>query len=434
MSAPSSLASLQRSARALVPSVILALSCTGLSAADDSMAPAPEAKDLEDAVLSGTPTVGLRYRYDYLKYSDDPSLEGPGEASTLRTAVGYHTKPLEHFSAYAEIYDVAVIGQDGLYNDTYNGVNRPTIVDPMGSGVNEAYGEWADKELADTTIKVGRQLFTINDEVFVTASRYRQNQDRNDGATLETHPDKNLELQLAYLYRNIDVTNRDSQMRTEVGNLAYAFPNIGRIAVYALNLDYERFKTTNRDTYGARIDGPFKLTDDLSITYEADIARQHNADDNPLTIKASYWMAHGGLAYQKWFLTVGLRHESADTNGVAGTQFEASQIGYPWPWRGNMEEFVFNPDTGLKTLMVWGGGALPVVKNLSFDVFYFDFTSTVDSIHYGSEFSADLDYVMPFDKHWSFDAIATRGHADDTNKQSVYLSGTRLTGMTTYAF
>ena len=420
----------------------LLLGIAGCASAADGDA-VPDATDLTQMITGGSPTVALRYRADYLKYtSDNAADQNPATASTLRAAIGYQTKSMDGFSGYAEIYDVAVIGQSDLYNDTYNGVDRPTIVDPAGSGVNQAYVKWADKSKWDTTMLFGRQLFAMNDQVFVSPSLYRQNNDRNDGFSIDTHPGlKELEFQGAYFYRNTDVTNRSVQMNTYIANLAYSLDKIGRVAVYCMSLDFPRNNTVatqnveynSRTTLGARVDGPYKIDKDFAILYQGDIAQQKTGQ-NPQDIDAKYYMVDLGVSYQSYFLTGGYRHQSADTNGVAGTQFQSSQIGYPWPWRGNMEEFVFNPDVGLKTVMIWGGGNIPAVKALSFDLFFFTFKSVTDSINFGHEFSADLVYQMPWDKHWSVDATATHAVADDTDTQATYLGGNRFTAETNYTF
>ncbi len=404
------------------------------------------AASLTDAFAKGTFGGDLRYRLD--DYKDDRFSDDTAIASTMRTALHYGTRPFHDLSGYVELYDNAVVGND-LYNDTKvfstgtsntNGVNRPFIFDPPGRGVNEMYGKFADKDLWDTTIKVGRQLFTINDEVFLTASRYRQNNDRYDAATVESHPVvPEVTLQYGYLWNNIDVSDASNPLRSQVGNVKYTIKDVGSFGVYGLLL---RFRDESRATAGfasgdvvtegIRIDGPFKIDDSWSVIYEGDIAKQKQASVNTAHIDAKYLLVHAGLSYKQWYLSAGYRRQSGQS-GSSDHQFEASQLGYPWPWRGNTEQMVLTPAEGLKTIMVWGGGAIPQVDGLSFDLWYFKFDSDQNSISYGSEVSAALNYVMPFDKKWWLSGLIAKAKDGDKNNGD-FGESTRAVFMTGYSF
>ena len=184
------------------PSLLLMVAALPLVAGD---APT-EAVTLSDALTKGSFGGGVRYRLDYL--DQDPSTKD-ALASTLRLNLAFRTLPFHGFSGYLDLYNNAVVGND-LYNSiqnagSSNAQNRPVIVDPEGSGVNEGYGRYANKEWLDTKITVGRQLFTLNDEVFVTASTYRQNNNRFDAASIESHPLPELLVQYAYIWNNQNV-------------------------------------------------------------------------------------------------------------------------------------------------------------------------------------------------------------------------------------
>jgi hypothetical protein len=112
--------------------------------------------------------------------------------------------------------------------------------------------------------------------------------------------------------------------------------------------------------------------------------------------------------------------------------FEASWLGYPWPWRGDTEQLVLTPTDGLQTIMVWAGGAIPPVPGLSFDLFYFKFDSDVNSIDYGSEFSGALNYNMPFDPKWYVMGLVAQAQQGDDN--TAYFDATRVVLMTGYSF
>ena len=411
------------------PSLFLMVAALPLVAGD---APT-EAVTLSDALTKGSFGGGVRYRLDYL--DQDPSTKD-ALASTLRLNLAFHTLPFHGFSGYLDFYNNAVVGND-LYNSiqnagSSNAQNRPVIVDPAGRGVNEGYGRYANKEWLDTKITVGRQLFTLNDEVFVTASTYRQNNNRFDAASIESHPLPELLVQYAYIWNNQNVLDVGKPMASHVGNVKYSKKGIGGIAAYTVLLDYEDSPNRDVSTFGIRIDGPFKLSDDVSVIYEADVAKQSDAFDNTQNIDANYLMARVGINVKKWYASVGYRHQSG-VSDASDAPFEGSQIGYPWPWRGNTEQMVFTPTNGLNTLMVWVGGAIPPVPGLSFDLWYFTFNSTENNIDYGSDSSAALLYRMPCDTKWWISGMIAQANAGDQGN-GAFFDATRAVFTTGYRF
>lgn len=397
--------------------------------------PTLQAEDIasafEDAIKGGTYGGMLRYRAD--AYDEDNGTSKPGLASTLRTSLYYQTKPFFGLTGFGELFHVASIGNDNYFSAGANGTafgERDFIIDPAGMGVNQAYARFQPSVPVPVTITAGRQLWTINDETLVTASRYRQNMNRFDAFTGSIEPVKNLTVEAGHIVHNIDVTDTVVPMSTNVGNLAYALPGIGRAAVYGVVLDYDDAGKTDRTTVGARIDGPYKIDDQLSVIYELDYAKQTDSGDTTVEIDASMLTARAGVTYDQWYASVGYRVSSGVTDSSA-MAYQSSDIGYPWPWRGNSEQLVFYPTQGLETLMVWVGGAVPKIDGLSFDVFYFDFKAAEDSTSFGSEISGGLNYNIT--KRWSVYGLATKAMEGDEGN-GAFRDAQRLTGMTTFTF
>ena len=403
--------------------ILLALVAAPIFAADT-------ADSLEAAIKEGSYGGMLRYRADY--YDEDNGPSQPGLASTLRTSLFYQTKPWQGLSGMVELYHVGSIGPENYFSAGAGGKpfgERDFIIDPTGMGVNQAYGRYVAPTAIPITATVGRQLFTINDETFVTASRYRQNNNRFDAATGSITPIEHLVIEGGQIWHNIDVTDTVVPMSTQVGNIAYSIPDKARIAAYGIILDYEDASKVDRTTYGLRCEGPWKIDDKLSAIYEADYAMQQDSGDTTAKLDASLLTVRGGLSYDQWYGSIGYRR-STGVNDSSDLAFQSSDIGYPWPWRGNSEQFVFYPTDGLQTLMVWAGGAIPGVDGLSFDVFYFAFKAVESSTDYGSEISGGLNYNVT--KRWSLYGLATSAAKGDAN--SPFNDATRLTGMTTFTF
>lgn len=406
---------------------------------------AENAASFEDAIKDGSYGGMLRYRVD--SYDEDNGDSKAGLASTLRTSLFYQSKPFYGLSGFVELYHVASIGNDNYFSGGANGTafgERDFIIDPTGQGVNQAYGRYEAPVSIPASVTVGRQLFTINDETFVTASRYRQNNNRFDAATGSITPAENLTFEGGQIWHNIDVTDTVVPMSTQVGNVSYAIPGKARFAGYGILLDYDNEPNAglaatglnaaaiDRQTFGLRLEGPWKIDDQLSVIYEADFAKQNDwkdTSDADLTIDATMLTLRAGASYDQWYGSVGYRRMSGaeETGDLA---FQSSDIGYPWPWRGNSEQFVFAPPDGLQTIMVWIGGAVPGVEGLSFDAFYFNFAGVEESTDYGSEISGGFNYNIT--KRWSIYGLATAATQGDD--ASPFHDATRLTGMTTFTF
>ena len=106
------------------------------------------------SLIGGKPDLFLRYRFEY---ADDatPGLK-EAYASTLRTAAGYRTDTFHEVSAYFQIQDVRVVGDDAWYNDgSNNNLNRAGITDAESTEIQQYYLRYGG--LPKTVVTLGRQ-------------------------------------------------------------------------------------------------------------------------------------------------------------------------------------------------------------------------------------------------------------------------------------
>src|SRR5699024_7051244 len=116
--------------------------------------PAYGKDDLWGALIGGEPTLYVRYRFSLV---DDDSAEKTGLSNSVRTALGYRTGLFHDLGAYFELEDVRQLGSQKFYD----GLNDkkglyPTIMDPQGTEINQAYFSY--QGLEGTVFKAGRQL------------------------------------------------------------------------------------------------------------------------------------------------------------------------------------------------------------------------------------------------------------------------------------
>jgi len=104
----------------------------------------------------------------------------------LRSRLNYRTREWQGWSAFAEVDNTAVLGDDEAYNSTTNGVtDRPIIADPEYTELNQAYVQYKSGAL---TAIGGRQRITLDDQRFVGNVGWRQNEQTYDALTLKGSP------------------------------------------------------------------------------------------------------------------------------------------------------------------------------------------------------------------------------------------------------
>lgn len=381
-----------------------------------------------------------RYRCDALR--DDTKPE-QAIASTLRTALSYETASWNGLQGMVELFSVNVIG-----NTRYNWVGNPRsndpqfrdypqINDPENAGFSQCYAQWKTND-DRWTLRTGRQLVTLNDEQWLTASRYRQNQNVVDASWMTIRPMNHCTVEVGYLWANRDVFARYQRLNGMVGNMIYVIPDIARIAGYGIWTNYVQPELDGNDlqTIGMRGENEGRTSEPWQILYAVDVAAQSPAFDNPSTAHQASWygLVELGLRYIDWSMRCSITHRdgtSADHDVIK------SPLGYPYPYRGETEQFVGTPVDGVRIYAVRCCGPLPGARSVRLSLFAWDYRAVESAAHYGSEGCVQLDYTLPFMKSWTCSIKAAHFYDadEDTSANPTYgKEQSRLIGMTTITF
>ncbi len=149
-----------------------------MGAADES----ESADSLLDALIGGDVYLNMRAR---LELADMDGREH-AEALTLRTRLGYGTKPWHGVSIYGDFENIAS-PTNGNYFDQVSGDNGKTIVaDPETTEVNQAYLKYSNEDLLGTTLIGGRQRLILDDARFIGNVGWRQNEQTYDAGVLHS--------------------------------------------------------------------------------------------------------------------------------------------------------------------------------------------------------------------------------------------------------
>ena len=177
--------------------------------AEDAVKPAAPTT-LMEAITMGKPMTSFRLRYenvdqDGINASTGKNLD-EANAWTLRSLIGWQTKPLNNFSIAAQLINVTQ-----LNNDFYDGTNNlfgssvatpasmkkyPLVVDPDYTGVNQFFLEWTG--LPNTKVRVGRQSVKLDNVRFIGNVEFRQLMQVFDGIAIENKSIQDVEFYAAH--------------------------------------------------------------------------------------------------------------------------------------------------------------------------------------------------------------------------------------------
>src|SRR5690606_16801110 len=249
---------------------------------------AAQAEDgsLAAAIAGGKPILEMRPRYEGV---DQAGFAHDAEAFTVRTRLGWETGDRNDLKALIEFEDVRQLGDED-YNSGINGKGLyPTIADPEVTELNRLQVGWAPNKAFAATL--GRQRITFDDQRFIGAVGWRQDEQTFDAARVDLAGGK-FKLALAYVDR-INRTAAEAQdwdSESWLANVAWAGPDAFKPAAFVYALDFDNSRANSTVTYGVRATGKAKAHP-VALAYSATYARQTDYGKNPASFDLDYWAA-----------------------------------------------------------------------------------------------------------------------------------------------
>lgn len=389
----------------------LLASIHGAYAADPSAATSAPQDDFAKALTEGKPIFDARYRYEYV---DQDGLANDAHAHTVRTRLGYETGKFYDFSALLEFENITDIGGEH-YNDTINGkTTYPTVADPEDTNINRLHISYSG--VPDTNITLGRQLINLDNQRFVGAVGWRQNDQTFDAISVKNQSIKDTTLFYAYSNRVHRIFGTDSTVgawddsHIHLINASYAGLPFGKITGYSYLLDIPDSRTLSSATYGARFEGKHPINADFTGLLNLEYAHQNDHADNPNNISFDYYSAEPGVTFGQW--TLKALYESIEGNGTNAMQFV---LGTNHAFDGWVDKFLTTPANGLVDA---SAGVTYVAKSenaylngTKAIVAYHDFSAERGSADYGTEWNALLEQT--FEKRYTLGIKLGHYNADD---------------------
>jgi len=291
----------------------------------------------------------LDARLRYEAVSQD-GLAKDAQALTLRTRLGYETAAIHGFKLLAEAENVTAL--DERYNSQVNGkTTYPVVADPETTQLNRLQLSWSGPISAGGSggATVGRQRLILDNARFVGNVGFRQTEQTFDAITLVYRPSPRLTLTYAYLdkvHRILGDGHAQGSWRSDshIAQLA-ARTAIGQVSVSAYLLDFANAPAQSSATYDIRLTGSRPVSPDLSITYEAQYARQSDYGNSPTDFTLDYLALGAGLKSKVSAVTLGV--ERLDGDGRRGFQTPLATL---HAFQGWADVFLTTPANGVRDL------------------------------------------------------------------------------------
>lgn len=350
-----------------------------------------QAASLAEAIKGGKFLLNLRPRYELVDQDGKPE---DAKAFTLRSLVGWETKPWHSFSLTAQAINVSRLGSLD-YNDdaTKAAASRfPLVADPDNSDVNQLFVDYTG--LPKTRIRLGRQSIKIDNVRFIGNVEFRQVMQVFNGVLLENKSLPNTELLVGHMGRikSINATQREAkveilhaQYRWRPNNniIAYAYlqddPNLAGAAANVTDL--------SNQIIGLRLDGAYALSEKLSLLYTAEYATQSDYADGDSKIDADYYHVGMGPRWGDWYLRLDQERLASNDRQYA---FQ-TPLGTNHLFQGWADQFLTTPRQGLRDTFLMAGGKLGKAQLLAE---YHQLKSDVGGIDFGDE--VDFSIAYPF--------------------------------------
>lgn len=333
-----------------------------------------------------------------LELVDQDGLAEDAEALTLRLRAGAQWRSGD-WSILGEAEGVAALSEH--YDSGLNGKTQyPVVADPENIELNRLQLQY--RGLPKSTITLGRQRINLEDQRFVGAVGWRQNEQTFDAVRLEYGDPKGFRADLAFSWSartiwGIDGTRARQQAigGTNVFATVSHPTRLGALSAFAFLVDQDEAAVQgyrlSSQTYGLRLAGSRPVSKAARISYVLSFARQSDFHRNPNNYSADYWLAE--LGAELGGLKLGLGHERLGADeGVALTSFQ-TPLATLHKFQGWADKFLTTPPNGMRD---WYGSAgygwkgvlgLDAVNAI---VVYHDFRSDRLGQHYGHEWDAQL--------------------------------------------
>ncbi|MDP6980361.1 MAG: alginate export family protein [Myxococcota bacterium] len=361
---------------------------------------------LWNAVIDGTPSLNVRTRIEIA----DADGADQSEAYTMRTRLGYGTKPWNGGSVFIEAENTTAVATTQYFNAVEPATGQTPIADPTNTEVNQAFLKYTNEDLLNSTIVAGRQRIILDDARFVGNVGWRQNEQTYDA--VKASSTLGLEdVSVAYVYaryvrrifgednNSAFAAQADWKSNAHLFNASYSGLDFAKITAFIYLLDVRDNAAGSSATYGFRATGDHAFDDTWKVIYEGSYAHQTdhadyvNAGDK--SYGANYARVEGKVAQSDWG-TLGVGWELLGSDD--GDHVFTTPLATAHKFNGWADVFLNNGGaTGLRDLFVSVSPKLPC--KLSGTFVWHNFRTDDGNDKLGNEY--DIIVKRPINEHLS---------------------------------
>lgn len=334
------------------------------------------------------PILDARLRHETV---EQDGFARDAHAATLRLRAGFEFKRGD-FAIPAE--SDATLALDERYNSTVNRRTQyPTVADPENVEINRLQLQY--RGLVNTTLTLGRQRITLDDQRFVGNVGWRQNEQTFDAARIESKALGAVTVDVTYTWAARAIYGGESPIGRIGGDNVFAGaavklgPVSAKTFAYLIDQDAPGRRQFSSQTYGVRATaalpfGPAKLA--LAASY----ARQSDWRDNPNRYAADYWLADAQLQLK----ALGLGGGYEVLGGGFGLASFQTPLATLHKFQGWADKFLVTPADGIRDLYAGGSYARALGKAppITLQAIYHRFDSDRNTRLYGTEWDLQLGF------------------------------------------
>jgi len=336
--------------------------------------------------------VNLKLRLRYEDVDQDSPIDKNAGAITLKSTLNFKTAAYQGLSAFVEVDNVTALGGEN-YNSTINGkTSKSVIADPDGTEVNQA---WLNYQWNKTSIKYGRQRINFDNQRFVGGVAFRQNEQTYDAFSISDTSLANTDLFYARVYNvnrifGEDSTAGDHDSSTDLFNVKYAGLPFAAISAYAYLIENDDVKRFSTDTFGIRLSGS-RDVNKLKMGYTLEVARQEDANGNPVSYDADYLLLEGSVKFPEVKITLGYELLSSDDGRAAFI----TPLATLHKFQGWTDQFLVTPNQGIADIYLSAAGSIRGVKLMAV---YHDFSADENNTAGADDLGDEFGFII--DKKW----------------------------------
>lgn len=376
------------------------------------------ANPITGALGETKPLIDIRARYEWVDQDPPPAaLTETANATTVRARLGAETGKAWNTALLVEGEFLTVL-RDSYRSDTSvpGYAYYPVVADPEAYEVNRF--QLTNTSINNTTITLGRQRLTLDDQRFVGNVAWRMNEQTFDALRVVNKPmGGNLTLDLTYSNRANRVFGPDSPQGAYkgdimLGNVAYQF-RVGKLTGFAYFLDFDPitdFVTgtglnatqkaglnparVSSQTLGARFAGTYNVSK-IKLAYSASWANQKDYGSYKTSrpvgqqdFSNDYYAAEVIGTYRLYSLGAGVENLAGD--GVQGFQTPLATL---HKFQGWVDKFLTTPAKGINDKYLTGSITTKSIKpfeTVSLTAMEHTYKSTMGGLDLGEEFNVQL--------------------------------------------